>query len=186
MVNIATIIHSDEALLAVAFIFTVHFFNTHFRPDKFPMDPVIFTGRVSVEELKADKPREYDELLGVGGVGEQPLRPVPSERSDPLQGYWLHGSVHRVDPDWSHYILDALRISLSRFRKGPVRDAGRPGISRFFIALNERNHVSKGFGSLTRGAMIVVLIGILPLIGCGGNEEDALSGRGNTGRSPIP
>jgi predicted CXXCH cytochrome family protein len=36
-VNVATILHSDEALLAVAFIFTVHFFNTHFRPDKFPM-----------------------------------------------------------------------------------------------------------------------------------------------------
>lgn len=25
---------------------TNHFFNTHFRPDKFPMDTVIFTGRV--------------------------------------------------------------------------------------------------------------------------------------------
>ena len=35
-VNVATIIHSDEALLAVGFIFTIHFFNTHFRPDKFP------------------------------------------------------------------------------------------------------------------------------------------------------
>ena len=56
-VNVATIIHSDEALLAVAFIFTIHFFNTHFRPDKFPMDPVIFTGRVPLEELKRDKPR---------------------------------------------------------------------------------------------------------------------------------
>jgi len=35
MINVATIIHSDEALLATAFIFTVHFFNTHFRPDRF-------------------------------------------------------------------------------------------------------------------------------------------------------
>ncbi|MHC4816216.1 MAG: cytochrome b/b6 domain-containing protein, partial [Planctomycetota bacterium] len=34
-VNVATIVHSDEALLAVGFIFTIHFFNTHFRPDKF-------------------------------------------------------------------------------------------------------------------------------------------------------
>ena len=30
--NVATIIHSDEALLATGFIFTVHFFNTHLRP----------------------------------------------------------------------------------------------------------------------------------------------------------
>jgi len=62
-VNVATIIHSDEALLAVAFIFTIHFFNTHFRPDKFPMDPVIFTGRVPLDELQHDKPAEYEEFV---------------------------------------------------------------------------------------------------------------------------
>ncbi len=62
-VNVATIIHSDEALLAVAFIFTIHFFNTHFRPDKFPMDPVIFTGRVPLDELKQDKPEEYEAFV---------------------------------------------------------------------------------------------------------------------------
>ncbi len=59
LINIATIIHSDEALLAVGFIFTVHFFNTHFRPDKFPMDRIIFTGKVPLDELKDDRPREY-------------------------------------------------------------------------------------------------------------------------------
>jgi cytochrome b subunit of formate dehydrogenase len=69
-VNVATIIHSDEALLAVAFIFTIHFFNTHFRPDKFPMDPVIFTGRVPVEELRHDKPDEYDDLMASGTIAE--------------------------------------------------------------------------------------------------------------------
>ncbi|MEW6195290.1 MAG: cytochrome b/b6 domain-containing protein [Bacteroidota bacterium] len=60
IINIATIIHSDEALLAVGFIFTIHFFNTHFRPDKFPMDTVIFTGKVELEELKEDRAREYE------------------------------------------------------------------------------------------------------------------------------
>jgi predicted CXXCH cytochrome family protein len=34
LINVAMIIHSDEALLAVGFIFTVHFFNTHLRPEK--------------------------------------------------------------------------------------------------------------------------------------------------------
>ncbi len=65
-INVATIIHSDEALLATGFIFTVHFFNTHFRPDKFPMDPVIFTGRVSLEEMKEDRPRLYEYLREKG------------------------------------------------------------------------------------------------------------------------
>jgi cytochrome b subunit of formate dehydrogenase/nitrate/TMAO reductase-like tetraheme cytochrome c subunit len=76
-VNVATIIHSDEALLAVGFIFTVHFFNTHFRPDKFPMDPVIFTGRVPVEELEADKPREYEELKSSGQLEQFLVDPYP-------------------------------------------------------------------------------------------------------------
>ncbi len=43
--NIALLIHGEEAILAVGFIFTIHFFNTHLRPDNFPMDLVIFTGR---------------------------------------------------------------------------------------------------------------------------------------------
>jgi cytochrome b subunit of formate dehydrogenase len=76
-VNVATILHSDEALLAVAFIFTVHFFNTHFRPDKFPMDPVIFTGRVPIEELKADKPGEYEELVAEEKLEESLVEPYP-------------------------------------------------------------------------------------------------------------
>ncbi|NIR44742.1 MAG: hypothetical protein GWN99_10590 [Gemmatimonadetes bacterium] len=77
-VNVATILHSDEALLAVAFIFTVHFFNTHFRPDKFPMDPVIFTGRVAVEELKHDKPREYEKLVQRGELRRNLVSPYPT------------------------------------------------------------------------------------------------------------
>jgi predicted CXXCH cytochrome family protein len=61
-VNVAQIIHSDEALLAVGFIFTIHFFNTHFRPEAFPMDTVIFTGHVPMDEFIKDRPREYEEL----------------------------------------------------------------------------------------------------------------------------
>jgi cytochrome b subunit of formate dehydrogenase len=78
-VNVATIIHSDEALLAVGFIFTIHFFNTHFRLDKFPMDPVIFTGRVSIAELKQDKPREYERLAATGELAETLVDPYPRE-----------------------------------------------------------------------------------------------------------
>ena len=76
-VNVATILHSDEALLAVAFIFTVHFFNTHFRPDKFPMDPVIFTGQVPLEELERDKPREYEEMARDGSLEQHLVDPYP-------------------------------------------------------------------------------------------------------------
>ena len=47
--------HSDEALLAVGFIFTIHFFNTHLRPEKFPMDMVMLTGLVGEEELRGHR-----------------------------------------------------------------------------------------------------------------------------------
>ena len=77
LINVATIIHSDEALLAVGFIFTVHFFNTHLRPEKFPMDLVIFTGRMSLEEFKEDKPREYREQVEKGTLEENLVEPYP-------------------------------------------------------------------------------------------------------------
>jgi hypothetical protein len=47
MINIALVVHSDQALLAAGFIFTFHFFNMHFPQEKFPMDTVIFSGRIS-------------------------------------------------------------------------------------------------------------------------------------------
>jgi len=75
-INVATIIHSDEALLAAGFIFTIHFFNTHFRPDRFPMDPVIFTGRMTLEEFKEDRPREYAELVEKGELEKHLVEPM--------------------------------------------------------------------------------------------------------------
>jgi cytochrome b subunit of formate dehydrogenase len=78
-INVATIIHSDEALLAVGFIFTIHFFNTHFRPEKFPMDMVMFTGRVSVEELERERPRYYEELKASGELEERIVTEAPKD-----------------------------------------------------------------------------------------------------------
>jgi len=76
-INIATVIHSDEALLATGFIFTVHFFNTHLRPEKFPMDTTIFTGHMPVRELKRDKPLEYEKLVASGRLEEHLEEPQP-------------------------------------------------------------------------------------------------------------
>ena len=76
-INVSTIVHSDEALLATGFIFTVHFFNTHLRPEKFPMDTVVFTGRMKLSELKRDKPREYEQLLASGKLEENLAEPLP-------------------------------------------------------------------------------------------------------------
>jgi cytochrome b subunit of formate dehydrogenase len=79
VINIATIIHSDEALLATGFIFTVHFFNTHLRPEKFPMDIVIFSGRVDLEEFESDRPEEYKQIVEKGELDNylvEPYQPI--------------------------------------------------------------------------------------------------------------
>ncbi len=64
--NVATIFHGEEALLAALFLFTVHFFNNHFRPDKFPLDVVMFTGAVPLEEFRHEHTVEYDRLVKTG------------------------------------------------------------------------------------------------------------------------
>ena len=64
--NVAMVVHGEEALLAVGFIFTVHFFNGHLRPDKFPLDTVIFTGVVAEHELRDERPGEYARLKREG------------------------------------------------------------------------------------------------------------------------
>ncbi len=66
MINLAVVIHSDEALLAAGFIFTFHFFNTHFRLDKFPMDTVIFSGHISKAEMLTERRRWHDRLVASG------------------------------------------------------------------------------------------------------------------------
>jgi len=64
--NVAAIFHAEEAFLAVVFLFTVHFFNNHFRPDKFPLDVVMFTGTFSLEEFKEQHAVQYQRLVDSG------------------------------------------------------------------------------------------------------------------------
>jgi cytochrome b subunit of formate dehydrogenase len=61
--NAAHVIHSDEALLATGFIFIFHFFHTHLRPESFPMDLVVFTGKMPLHRFKAERPLEYQRLV---------------------------------------------------------------------------------------------------------------------------
>jgi cytochrome b subunit of formate dehydrogenase len=74
LINLALIIHSDEALLAAGFIFSIHFFNTHFRIEKFPMDTVIFSGRISKNEMLHERRRWYDRLVAEGRLDQFRVR----------------------------------------------------------------------------------------------------------------
>jgi cytochrome b subunit of formate dehydrogenase len=75
--NLAIIIHSEEALLAAGFIFSIHFFNTHLRPTKFPLDHVIITGRISEEDLLYEHPLEHEQMGKEGTLAFRRTDPPP-------------------------------------------------------------------------------------------------------------
>jgi cytochrome b subunit of formate dehydrogenase len=79
--NVGTLVHGEEAFLAAVFLFTVHFFNNHFRPDKLPPpDVVMFTGTQSLEEFRQDHPAQFRRLLESGelqrSLVQRPSRPM--------------------------------------------------------------------------------------------------------------
>jgi cytochrome b subunit of formate dehydrogenase len=76
--NVAAIVHGEEAFLAAVFLFTVHFFNNHFRPDRFPQDITMFTGTVPLEIYIHEHRVEYDRLLASGEL-EKYLVQAPSK-----------------------------------------------------------------------------------------------------------
>ena len=88
--NVALLIHGEEALLAVGFIFTIHFFNGHLRIEKFPMDKVIFTGSVSEHELKDERPLEYERLVSEGTL--KSIEVAPPSPTATLVAYVVGGT----------------------------------------------------------------------------------------------
>ncbi len=91
--NAAYVIHSDEALLATGFIFVYHFFHTHLRPESFPMDTVIFTGKMSLERFKAERSLEYQRLLESNTLDDY-LVPPPTQGE--IKQAYLLGSIFLV------------------------------------------------------------------------------------------
>ncbi|MFN7965669.1 MAG: hypothetical protein U0V87_08275 [Acidobacteriota bacterium] len=83
ILNIAMIVHGEEALLATGFIFMIHFFNENFRPSRFPMNNVMFTGAVNLEELAEERPAEFARYRERGGEGWRHL-----EEEDPQLRRW--------------------------------------------------------------------------------------------------
>jgi predicted CXXCH cytochrome family protein len=79
--NVATLVHGEEAFLAAVFLFTVHFFNNHFRPEKYPPpDIVMFTGSMPLEHFRREHGLEYERLVQTGELHkylvDAPSRPM--------------------------------------------------------------------------------------------------------------
>jgi cytochrome b subunit of formate dehydrogenase len=78
VLNIAFVVHSNEALLATGVIFIfVHFYSAHGRPEVFPAERNIFSGYNSIEEYREERPLEYERRVQAGTLDEV-LVPAPS------------------------------------------------------------------------------------------------------------
>jgi cytochrome b subunit of formate dehydrogenase len=84
--NFATLVHAEEALLAAVFLNSVHFFNVHFRPERFPMSTTIFTGAIPIGEFKHDHRLEYERLVANGTL-DKFLVKRPSRRVDLMASF---------------------------------------------------------------------------------------------------
>lgn len=61
-IDMGLIAHRYEAILAAAFVFTIHFIHTHLLPEKVPVDEAMFTGIVSEEEMLHERPMHHKRL----------------------------------------------------------------------------------------------------------------------------
>ncbi len=75
ILNVAVIVHSEEALLAAGFIFTIHFFHNHLRPENFPLDTSIFTGRLTLGRFQRERPEEYALLVKANRLNDVLIAP---------------------------------------------------------------------------------------------------------------
>ncbi len=67
MVPAARVAHGGEAILAVLAVIVWHFYNAHFRPEVFPMDPAMWTGRIELDRLAHEHRAEYERVTSGDG-----------------------------------------------------------------------------------------------------------------------
>jgi cytochrome b subunit of formate dehydrogenase len=62
-VDVATLVHGMEAILACLAIMIWHFYEIHFRPHKFPLDKLWITGVINEAEMKAEYAAHYEKIM---------------------------------------------------------------------------------------------------------------------------
>jgi cytochrome b subunit of formate dehydrogenase len=90
--NVATIVHSYQVMLLAALIVAFHFFDVHLRPNKFPLDGVMFTGRATYGYMAAEHPLVAE---AIGDASAQPVsaRAVPDRVAPPTPRWMGRTSV---------------------------------------------------------------------------------------------
>lgn len=63
VVDIATLVHGMEAILACLAIMIWHFYEVHFKPHKSPLDDTWLTGVIDEEEMKEEYALHYKKIM---------------------------------------------------------------------------------------------------------------------------
>ena len=85
-ISAALIVHGDEAVLAVGWIVVVHLFNVHLAPWAFPMNPAIFTGKMSATRYAEEHPLEWRRLEAARAKARPPRTPPTHRPASPDAG----------------------------------------------------------------------------------------------------
>ncbi len=71
----AKALHTNVAMMIFFIIAVWHIYNSIFSPEVFPMDTVIFNGKIPKERMTKEHPLEYEKMFGA--AHELPDREVP-------------------------------------------------------------------------------------------------------------
>lgn len=63
ILDLATLVHGMEAVLACLAIMVWHLYEVHLRPHKFPIDNMWLTGVIDEEEMKEEFPFHYKKIM---------------------------------------------------------------------------------------------------------------------------
>ncbi len=66
--DLSTIIHGMEAVLACLAIIIWHLYEVHLKPKKFPLDGTILTGLIDEEEMKEEYFLHYKKIMDDTGL----------------------------------------------------------------------------------------------------------------------
>ncbi|MBI2953925.1 MAG: hypothetical protein HYY30_06395 [Chloroflexi bacterium] len=93
IIPVALVAHSDEAVLAIGWIFVVHFFYAHFVPRIFPFNTSIFTGRVARHRYEEEHTLDWARMMA---RRQQAQFVAPRRRPIPPRGTHADGAAHVV------------------------------------------------------------------------------------------
>jgi cytochrome b subunit of formate dehydrogenase len=129
VIPVAKVTHSNEGLLAFLVVIVWHIYNVHLAPEVFPFNTAIFTGRITVEQLRHHHPLEHARLFGAAGA-----EPMAGPAAPPATA--ADGGVARPGYYWD---ASAWQLAIVGKEAGPLRvGTGRfvklPGVAALMLA----------------------------------------------------